>query len=546
MMMQDEIGMFAAGRPKPGTAAATPIVRHFRQIVLWPVQLICSRAAARKKGHERLVNELAPGKWSLVEDEFGNPDVPLQERHYREFVSFLPHVQRFLYGDGVGPARKLRPTEAPLRVYRRSDVARVRVTLEPSAAPVVCDVAHVDLHFFHDIDAVILAFELAADELPLTTVQDLLYRFGRAYPPGWSESGAAEHCPWLVEWLDANGDTLARSNYGERDTFLSFVGGRRSPRIADHWAQLLHPLVPYGEDAKAPLQFRQIEYYRMPVMAYITLDDLHDLQPADHVRLALATGPGDRTAMPYSDTFLKDFEVRHCYDRFYGHGRDRMGGVETRFLTCGHALIVLGGGPAAYLRDGERGLLGQFRHQLFLLFLIAHFHKAALLMLSDKLVAATRLLDPDQPAGRGRFRQETFDLQENFLLFTQRYYFNEVSDQTHARDLFRMLRKELGIEALYGETRSELLDLVQYLDSSMLRRQSGSMHRLTAITVLGLIGTTATGFLGMNLIAAADIPLESKLFWFSVTVAAFAVLTIGTLVASPALTRAFDWLTGEK
>ena len=34
----------------------------------------------------------------------------------------------------------------------------------------------------------------------------------------------------------------------------------------------------------------------------------------------------------------------------------------------------------------ERRLLAQFRHQYFLLFLIAHFHKAALLMLSDRLV----------------------------------------------------------------------------------------------------------------------------------------------------------------
>ena len=53
--------------------------------------------------------------------------------------------------------------------------------------------------------------------------------------------------------------------------------------------------------------------------------------------------------------------------------------------------------------------------------------------------------------------------------------------------------------------------MVQYLDSDVLRRQSGTIHRLTAVTIVGLIGTIATGFLGMNLIAEADAPLHVKL-----------------------------------
>lgn len=543
--MQDQVAtpadQKASAWDRPG-----PTVRHFRQIVLWPLQLICGNAAARRKGHDNLVSELAPGTWQLVEDEIGNAEAALHERHYREFVTFLPHVQRFLYGDGSGPTRGLGRAEAPLRVYRRRDVAHVRITLDAGATPIVCEVSHIDLYFFHEVDAVLLAFELAADDLPLAAAQDIIYKFGRAYPSGWSETGEAIHCPALVEWLDKDGKVLTQSNYGDRDAFLSFVGGRRSPRVASHWVQLLQPIVPYAENAKAPLQFRQIEYYRMPVMAYLVLDDLHDLTPADHVRLAFATGAGDRTTMPFAEGYLKDFETRHCYDRYFYQGKDRPVGVQTRFLTCGHALIVLAGGTSPFLMDGERGLLGQFRHQLFLLFMIAHFHKAALLMLSDRLVAATKLLDPGQSAGLQRFREETFDLQEKFLMFTQRYYFNEVSDQALARDIFHMLRNELRTDALYGEVRGELLDLVQYLDSTMLRRQSGSMHRLTAVTTLGLIGTTATGFLGMNLIAAAEIPLQDKIYWFSITVAVFTALTISTVVASAKLTTLFDRLTGER
>jgi hypothetical protein len=524
--------------------AAEPMVRHFRQIVLWPLQVVCSDAKARHKGYDARLGELAPGLWRLVDDEFGNPDTPVEERHYREFVSFLPHVQRFLYGDGAGPTQKLGRNAAPLRIYRRHDVARVRMVLQPGSAPITCGVAHIDLCFFHEVDTIVLAFELHADELPLSVAQDIIYRFGRAYPPGWTEAGEPMHCPAQVEWLDASGVVLAASNYEVRGEFLSFVGERRAPNIARHWEYLLHPLVPSAKSNKAELQFRQVEYYRMPVMAYMVLDALSAIGPPDYVRLALAAGPGERGTMPYADRFLADFETRYCYDRFH-HGGARPDLVDTRFLCCGHAFVVIAGGDRAFLLDGERGLLGQFRHQLFLLFMLAHFHKASLLMLSDRLVAATKLLDPGTRAGPRRFREEMFGLQEKYIMFSQRYYFSEVSDQVHARDLFRMMRSHLVTEELYEEVRSELGELVQYLDSSLLRRQSASMHRLTTVTILGLIVTTATGFLGMNIIAAADLPLEQKVYWFGVTVMACAALTLATVAASRVITWVFDRVTGE-
>jgi hypothetical protein len=45
--------------------------------------------------------------------------------------------------------------------------------------------------------------------------------------------------------------------------------------------------------------------------------------------------------------------------------------------------VVVGDAKSAFFTDRERGVLAQFRHQHFLLFLIAHFQKAALLMFSS-------------------------------------------------------------------------------------------------------------------------------------------------------------------
>jgi hypothetical protein len=69
-------------------------VGHFRQILLWPLQLM----------------PLAAG---------------FQERHYNEFVTFLPYVQQFLYGEGrCAQHSGAADAGPPMRVFRRRDIAR--------------------------------------------------------------------------------------------------------------------------------------------------------------------------------------------------------------------------------------------------------------------------------------------------------------------------------------------------------------------------------------------------------------------------------------
>ena len=43
-----------------------------------------------------------------------------------------------------------------------------------------------------------------------------------------------------------------------------------------------------------PIRYRQLEYYRMPLMAYLALDEPTKLRRGDIVRLALASGSDDR------------------------------------------------------------------------------------------------------------------------------------------------------------------------------------------------------------------------------------------------------------
>ncbi|CAN0074948.1 unnamed protein product, partial [Phaeothamnion confervicola] len=377
-------------------------VRHFRQIVLWPLQLMPLRPGQQVQRHwEALRSQRVGNPWREVGDEFGGDPAEFHERHYKEFVTFLPYVQRFLYGSAVGQESALSGVEqASMRVFSRTDVAGVRVTYEPGEPTIEFRIAHADLYFFMDADIAILSFEMHANDISIDRAQDTMFRFGRAYPAFWDRDGAGGNCPHAVEWLDAEGKVLATSDFAARSKYLTFAARYRAPCIANHWEYLLRPLALEFPGQSAVLRYRQLEYYRMPFMCYLALDDPEQLTRADFVRLGLVTRPGEADTLPYSPVTLAEFEREYCDDRFWGRSGERFSG-DTRFLVSAHAFSVVGRHDDYFFSGEVTGLLSQFRHQYFLLFLIAHFHKAALLSISDELaVAMNRLIVGDTESGK--------------------------------------------------------------------------------------------------------------------------------------------------
>ena len=529
---------------EPTVPQANKKVGHFRQILLWPLQLMPIREGAQIQKHwELLERPDADNPWCELADEFtGDPNL-FQERHYSEFVTFLPYVQHFLYGEGKGSSPDI-VQESSLRVFRRSDVAKVRITYpDPRATPVTFEVAHVDLYFFYDIDVVILTVEIYADDLSLPRAQDTLFRFGRVYPTYWEPEGRGGHCPKYVEWLSSNGTVLAVSDYEKREKYLSFVCRYRAPCIASHWEWLLEPLVLHHSGKKGPIRYRQIEYHLMPLMSYVVVDDPGALTRADFVRLGLAASPGTPESLPYSECHLSDFEERYCYDRYWNEqDPDRPG---TRFMCSGRVFTMVGDRSPRVFVDRKTDL-EQFRHEYFLLFLIPHFHRAALLMLEARLVDAMNRLDISKPDSVRQFRRVIRQTLGIFLRFTQRYWFHEVSDHTQAKELFRMISEHLGTARLYGEVRTAIEDMNQYLDSDALRRQGETMVRLTVVTTVGLIGVMATGVLGMNLFAEAESSTLTKIVYFLLVLLPSTAITIYTVLKSRRLADFLETMADER
>jgi hypothetical protein len=528
-----------------GTAAAIPTplpVKAFRQILFWPVQLVCESADAGVRRHWEPLLAPTGHPWKEVDDEFTGDPREFQERHYHEFVSFLPYAQRFLYGEEIGRRQPMGYGESPMRVFRRSDVTQVRAWFGDDPTPVVFDVAHIDLYFFYDLDLAILVVEIFAADLSLDTVQRTLFTLGRAYPSFWDAHGNAGNCPRRVEWLSATGAVLAASDYEKRGDYLAYVCEHRAPRIAAHWEYLLHPIATRAQPGGDGVHMRQLEYYRMPLMAYLAMDDPGALTRADFVRLAFAGAPGESASLPHAERHLHDFEARYCYDREWGLANPLH---SIRFMCCGPAFIAVGSSRSEYFMASETGLLGQFRHELFLLGLIAHLHRAALLMLSDRLIVAISRLQIDSAESVVAFRRAIRQTLENFLRFTHRYWFHDVSDQVRAKELFRMWSDHLGTDRLYAEVREEIEDMNQYLEADSARRQANTVVRLTVVTTFGLIGTIATGFLGMNLISEADASLASKLGYFAAVIGPVIALTLYTVAKSGRLSVFLETLADE-
>ena len=529
----------------PETPDAAPMVRLLHASLIWPLQLE-PRASDEGSGrHWEVLENMKGQPWGLLDDEFTDDPTQFKERHYREFVSFLPYVQRLLYGDGRSRRRPRSdaPGDSPIHVFRRKDVASLRLTLRPGADPLHLHIVHLDLYFFQDLDLAVLNLELRGHELPLSTVREILFRFGRAYPSGWDEQGEGLHNAHRAEWIGTQGEVIAVSDSERRSKYLEYACQHRSPCISEHWAGMLRPLVLAHSDEPGELRYRLIEYHRMPAMVLLGLDNPRRLSREDWVRVGLATLLHPDDALAADEPNVRDFEQRYCQDRFW-HNTDA--GPNTRFICTGNALTVVGDASSAFFIDAERGVLAQFRHQYFQVFLIAHLHRAALLVFSDILVGAVNGLNIRSDSSVRRFKRRIRANFETFLRFTHRYWFHELSERPHAQALFRLCSNHLGNDELYDEVRDEIREMSQYLDSDSQRRQSNTVVRLTVITILGLIATVTTGYFGMNIIPFGEGAPVEKLLHGIVATLVFVFLVLFAVARSKRLSDFLEAVSDEK
>jgi hypothetical protein len=516
------------------------LVEQFRQILFWPLQLMS--LPDKSEIHWSLLD--GDPNWMLLDDDFPSDPAQYQERHYREFVSFLPQIQRFLYGERSKAKRSF--GESPLIVYRRTDIKSVRVRAPGETDYRIFKVDHADVFFFYDADVMVPVVEISAENIDLQCAIETMNRFGRAYPAGWNEEGEPANCFETVEWLDAEGAPLAAADYTDKLKFYDAVSRTQTVAIAAHWEFMLRPMALNRTGREDQQRYRPLEFHRMPMMAFVAVEDPTKLTRAEFARLALAAPPGPSDRLPLSASFLARFERTHCYDRYFDPGRADPGWPNMRLMCTPQAFVMIGRAGDPGFVDAERGFLGQFRHQFFMLGLIAHFHRSVILMMSNRLVEVISRLDNRDSRSVSRFRSDIREISSTFLRFTHRYYFCEVSDQAILRDVFRIWTGQLRTDALYKELREEVNDMGAFMEADLLRRQAVTILQLTVVTLFSLIGTFTTGFLGMNLFNHADMATSDRIGIYFLVFIPSTLLTVYTVMKSRRLAHFLDVLATEK
>ena len=238
----------AAGGIHMSDAAAAKRVRQFRQILLWPLQLMPLKEGNQIQRHWEVLNSARRGQ-SVAR---GRRRVHRRRRaasRSATTTSSSRSCRTCSASSTAKAARERRRRTAPARRCACSGATTSRAVRVVAAAaatpPVTLEVAHVDLYFFYDIDVVLLNVEVDADDLPLDAgaghAVPLRPRLSRPAGTTTAEACTAWHQRRVARRRRRGAG--ARPTRSEREKFLAFVGEHRAPRIASHWAYLLQPLV---------------------------------------------------------------------------------------------------------------------------------------------------------------------------------------------------------------------------------------------------------------------------------------------------------------
>jgi hypothetical protein len=509
------------------------LVREFHHTLLWPITL---RPMRREPGADTTFYwdtlKRNPGPWRFVADTLLIEDESCLAG-YEEFVYFLPYVQRFLYGVGD----EGRGAQSSLYAFTRDDIKSVEVTLRQGDMPMALQVLRSRLYFFYDVDVAVAVLEVSARDVPLDDAVEFMDRFGRPYAPAWDAKNQGAHCPYEVAFYGEGRTLLSQSDYGDREKFTDLVRSQRQTPLSMHWEFFLSPLVPAYLPGGS-IKYYQIENKRIPMMTYLSFDDPGALTRGDMVRIGFAAKWGTSGSLPYAASFLDDFERDYCYDRYWDPARPEAH-MRTRYFFCGVGFAMItaeGEGP---------GLLRQFRHQFYQIGLIANFNKAALLSLSNRFSRAVERLNVREYESVKQFKKHVRETLEVFLRFNHRYWFHEISNQVQASDFFTRWSHQLGSDALYAEVREEARDINEYLDADRTRKQTDNAMRLTVVSSCGMVGTVATGFLGMNLFSHDALPTHWKIAIFILVFVPTTMLAIYTVVVSRRLANFMEALSSE-
>ena len=521
-------------------AAAIP-VKRFREILIWPLALdllevtadanavrgaMCAAVdritAAGRSGQTKWLPVDDPSEHILQSDSEGTE--LWRARRYAEGVYFHDFVQRFLFSPhGPRPVGEDALDQAPFRLFRRTDIRAVQVTLGGKAAAprkLRFVVDRVNLYLFRT-GAAVVVIEVAFDpksngmDLDLKDVQNFHEQFRRAYIPYALETGepsdlVVRRVTWELEPAAEKSFEIDKATMTEMvqqyldvtATNGAFDGDRRSPPLFGHWRFLLDCALPLTADRKERRPgegtWHHVVDERMPSIAAVSVtapgagDEALTLFKRTHrgelIRLCFADRAGE-TSLPYYPQSLTDFELEHAYEAFRDQG--------TLFLASGYAFVAYGAGN---FFDTIVEPVHMRRHY-FQIALLAHLELASLLSFSSRISRAVRTYNPMQETP-DRFEAVMHAIEDEYLQFIHLFRFTGAANHVQAQELTALWRRHLRLPELAADLHAEITSATQYLFNRAASRGAATAERLSAIGLFGVVAGLSFGALGMNFLAA--------------------------------------------
>jgi hypothetical protein len=301
-----------------------------------------------------------------------------------------------------------------------------------------------------------------------------------------------------VRWLSgrANGVQVGPpSNYQDAETNTARVLNQREPPVSAHWQFLLEPLEPWYESrSKEKPAWRHLADERLPAMTLLASRDPEALELGDWVRLTFMDEGSDRhDTLPYAQSFLEDFRRRYCYDRFWDPETPEHAWMRTRFVCCGYHMLVVGrydlDAADPFVMNAKTGLLFHFREQYFQLGLFVHMQYGSLVVFLDRLYRAER---EGRKTAATKLHRLVQAVQRDFVSFTAGLWFTEVTSHMQGKELYERWMREMGVQKLSEEVRSEL----QIAHESLAGMES---LKLTQAATELAPAAIAVAFWGMNI-----------------------------------------------
>lgn len=438
----------------------------------------------------------------------GNWESPIYqyEKYYDEYVYFHPFTRDILFDQSNIDYEK----SMVYLYFKKSKELKLKVTYKEKGNKGFHEIEKfypinsIQLHLF-DLNVGILTIQIQ-------TAKTLKFReilqfneLVRRIAPSWQGQKDIGHLPQKVEFIDLNGHTIVESveDFNEQEMI-------QRPRDGVVYVSKLiqHLMSPLKNDKKADLSKTdqtELRYQtaldeRMVVYSYVCFDDkvqASEIILSDDDFLAFVLVDREPGGSFSNKSMTKKYLKQYKYNRWEDLG--------TRYGFSRYSGVVLGKDDP-WIEDGKE--IHFFRDKIFKDFktiyyqiaLILYFHRAALLKFSHESSLCSEILSRSQ----NNIKQVN-DLRKDFLVFTNKFWFTEITNQDQGIEMFDQWEGILRNKELFDEVAYELKEINEFIEREQDKNSADEMHQLekrvgtlTIITIIFLPIMLLTSILGMN------------------------------------------------